>query len=201
MELIIKHYSYFFSKLTGYSEYDFIPSEREIVMMNNFLKIIEKDGVKVNTLGDYFWFDYFCFQFDYWKDKYTRLGKNKVSFNWVVGKEAYKRWLARNDNWKYFCERGFINKFNINKQELLEQRTTTNYCELVYNEEQLKKMFHTSPNDVLANCLLMTTLFNSKSEYCLKCNFKQDCELLLKVKYFKIYKQRNAIKESHGKSN
>jgi hypothetical protein len=173
-KIICVYYEYFYSKLIGQG-YSFKLNKLNSSILNNFLNYLTQKNIKLESLGDVFWYNYFCFQFEYWSKKYTRLGEKNVEFSWIIGYKAYERWEKKPDNWFYFCEIGFIKNFNILKFDLIEEKQKKNdfsnyYRKLMKNGERLN------------NCFLFTSLFDSKSLICKECLEKDICKDLLQIK-------------------
>jgi hypothetical protein len=184
IEEIIKFYEYFYKKLSGDFNYIYRLSKKDKIIIENFLKLFEKNGVKKESLGKEFWFNYFSFQFEYWRTKYTYLGKNKVLLSWIIGIEAYKRWINKSKNWKWFSDNNLIKLFNINKSDLIPKNQNKKNFEIDrQNQENLKKQFEQKGENKLGLCLLYTDLFYNSSKICLSCKDKIDCEKIKKEIY------------------
>lgn len=182
VEEIVKYYEYFYQKLSGNYSYNYFLTKRDRLIINNFLFIFENNGIKKESLGPNFWYSYFCFQFEYWRTKYTFLGKNKVILSWIIGVEAYKRWNSKSKDWKWFSDNNLIRLFGINKQDLIPivvQKQDIN--KLNINQEILKKNF--AETNKLGMCFFYTNLYNDKSEICLNCKEQVDCKKL-KTSYY-----------------
>lgn len=189
-EVITSFYEYFYSKLSGFKEYEFKISKRESKSIDNFLVSISRE-VSLHSLGKEFWYQYFCFHFEYWRPKITRLGKNRVKFNWIIGKEAWSRWQNRYEGFMYFCEVNLCTQFEIKKSDIVPQMERVEKDYLKINElEEFLKSINYNTKESLGMCILNTTLYNDSSSLCKGCFSKLDCIKILEEKYPSIYKQR-----------
>jgi len=116
------------------------------------------------------WFDYLCYQFEYFCEKDTQFGKGKILPNWVFGKRAYERWLGRDDEfWLHWVDK-FIEKYNIERVRV-EVGVDKDSIE-IFRENERKRFFN-SDNGLL-HCKTLN-LFNLKSKSCRICKFNNIC--------------------------
>lgn len=173
-QTILRFYEYFYSKLTANNDFVVHLNKKEKISLDNYIKIISKE-IKLESIGEEFWYDYFCFQFEFWRTKYTRLGKNKVKFNWVIGKESWKRWNSRVECFRYFHEIGFVKMFDIKKSDLIKiQKTNIDFTQIRPIEELIKSSKYNT-KEGFQNCIMLTELYNEKSELCQNCIEKDLC--------------------------
>lgn len=169
-EIIIKYYEYFYSKLTQNPNYLFKIKKNEEISLNNFLKYLQLNKIFVLSLGEEFWFNYFSFQFEYWRTKKTFLGKNKVLFFWIIGENAWNKFENRVDNYLYFCEKGFNKFYNIKKEDLILKKIKEKNFDF---GEEIKKIFN--EDEKLGGCFLYSSLYNEKNKECQNCKEKENC--------------------------
>lgn len=179
-ETIIRFYQYFYSKLTAYKDFVFTPTKKELTSLNNFFKLISKK-IHLYSIGEEYWYDYFCLQFDYWRTKTTRLGKNKVNFNWIIGKEAWLRWESRVPEWKFFTESGFIPLFEIKKSDIIKN---VEYKSKANNKivQDIVRLSRHNTKEGFVSCIYLTDLYTENNELCHSCNEKILCMKLKEEK-------------------
>lgn len=138
------------------------------------IKSIEKFYIQVGkelNVSENWWFEYLCYQFEYFCEKDTRFGKGKILPNWIFGKEAYKRWENRDDRfWMYWVDM-FVTKYEINRPKNF---TRVSYSDIVsFKERERRRFFNTEKG--LAHCL-ENYLYDAKGETCRICKFKKNCD-------------------------
>ncbi len=121
-------------------------------------------------VGEQWWFDYFCFQFEYFCEKDTQFGKGKILPNWVFGKQAYERWVNRDDEfWVYWVDK-FIEKYKIERPKI-EVGVSRKSIE-IFRENERKRFFNSDYG--LLHCKT-NNLFNLESKLCRICKFNSIC--------------------------
>jgi len=187
MELIINIYIYFYQKITG-SLKTYEPKDREKKLIENFIKKLDKEVGKGSWGFDYL-FNYFAFQFEYWRDKETQIKSFYLS--WFLGNKAFDRWKNKNENYYYFCEEGILKEYKINKNLLssLILSTQKDFIQLKTYIEIEKQRYYNEDKG-FNHCLISTDLYNHRSTLCLTCKFKVDCKQTLKQIYPFIYEKR-----------
>lgn len=175
-EIIREFYEYFNSKLTGNPRFDFKLRQNEITIIDNFFKLLIKQGYIIDSFGKEFWFNFISFQFEYWRTKNTFLGKNKIYFQWIIGEGAWNRFLTRNVDYIYFCEVGFNKFFNIIKEDLIPTKNEKQQYKFNFGEE-IKSFFN--EEEKLGGCYLYSNLYNRDNKECESCKEKINC---LKIK-------------------
>lgn len=192
-EKIDKLFEYFTSKILYNPEYKFSPHSREKVAIKNFAHFLEEKYGKF-SIGPYWLFQYFTFQFNYWKDKKTRQGEGLAQIAWIIGNKALERWENKTNDYWYFCLVGLLNiNQNIKLSEIKvlinDREELKNYIELVHSEEIEKKRYlNTDKGQV--HCIQNTDLYNHKSEHCQNCKINPICKELLRINYPHISKVR-----------
>lgn len=185
----IKFFEYFYRKITNNELFSLTYTDKDKKTTQNFIKKVQKkygDGIGFDWL-----FFYFSFQFMYWDEKRTKLGKRRVYFNWIIGNKALKRFIEKDNNQIYFSEL-FCRQYEIKKGDLIktEQKTHTDISK---REEEEKERFYGNTEGFL-NCIENTTFYNRKSKFCFSCLFKNSCIGLLKINLPKIYAERTLRK-------
>lgn len=171
-ELIREYFEYFYSKFMHNPNYSFALNKRNDIIINNFFKYLKDNNYNIETYGEEFWFNYFSFQFEYWRTKSTFKGKNQVYFQWIVGEEAWKRFLKKSPDYLYFCEKGILKFCNIKKEDLIKQKLKQKYN---FNfAEEIKKVFN--QEEKLGGCFLYSSGYNEKNIGCISCIEKEDCK-------------------------
>ncbi len=187
-ELVISFYEYFYSRVTGNNRYSFKPTNSEISMIDNFIKLMG------GGIGKLYLFKYFSYQFYYWHDKETRFGKGKVQLNWVIGKKAYERYdIKKEEHWySYSTDLGL--KFGIYKSDLIPdvQKSDFNVVKLLPHED-IDRMLHLNTEEGLILCIDLTSMWHPKSKACSICINVDTCKLIMKDKYSMVYNLRAAL--------
>jgi len=187
MDLIIKIYSFFYQRITGHiTNYEI--KDREKKLIDNFEKKLNKEVGKGSWGFDYL-FNYFAFQFEYWRDKETQIKSFYLS--WFLGNKAFDRWKNKNKNYLYFCEEGILKEYKIDKNLLSSFLFIKKRDFVLINSyiEIEKKRFHNKEKG-FAHCLISTDLYNHRSVLCLTCKSKIECQNILKNLYPFIYEKR-----------
>ncbi len=187
-------YELFYKKLSGTDHFILSLSQKETVLINNFLELIEN---KFNSkgIGIHFIFDYFIFQFDYWITKETRFGK-KIPLSWFIGKKAFDRWLKRPE-YDLWHAKQTAAQYGIHISLIQKQREVLDIKKINESEEIEKKRFYNTLEG-LVNCQETTTLYNHRSSLCLMCCWKGDCKDLLKAEYLKFYILRGYLRNEQN---
>jgi hypothetical protein len=178
-EVIINFYQYFYSKLTSYRDFVFTPTKKEKVSLDNFLNLVDKK-IPLPSIGKVYWYDYFCLQFDYWRTKQTRLGKNKVNFNWIIGKEAWARWEMRVENFRFFTEAGFVALFEVRRSDLIKDFEYIGEGNRI--GQDIVRLSRHNTKEGFVSCIYLTDLYTENNEFCHSCNEKILCMKLKEEK-------------------
>lgn len=193
-------FEYFTQQISNYKNQDFVPTFKEKKEIQNFAILLKERYFEL-SLGSTWFFEYFSFQFEYWRTKESRYYKGLAKLSWVIGPKAFTRWLNKSNDYLYWCRTGvlffnkslhkgdidklFNNKINIsflNKDNITQK-----------NVEEIEKKIYLNTKQGFIHCLNVTTLFNNQSLTCLKCKFKNNCKLLLQNNYPNIYKERGYV--------
>jgi len=190
--VVVDLYEYFYAASTNNVSMRFIPTDKQLKMVDNFLKLIKKKG-KYHSIGSEYLVQYFTFQFNRWHDiDSDKFGRGKVMLNWVIGPKAWKLWLGRNTDYDFtIYNHSFLKKKRIVRSELLDicQRRShrSNIPSIVEERERVKYL---NKDIGLAWCMRETSLYIKSSPSCMKCRHKSDCKEILSLEYPKLYKDR-----------
>src|SRR5579872_1528181 len=157
-------YEFFYRKISGFPDWDFIPTEREKISILNFANKLKK--FYAESIGSDWLFDFFSFQFNYWQGKYTRLGTSGLAkIEWLIGEAAILRWGVRPVAYKWIIRMNLFNKISISLDEFNTTLGAKYEKELnIWEEDEKKRYFNT--NKGFLNCLQKTTLYISRSPNC-----------------------------------
>jgi hypothetical protein len=174
-DLLIQTYEHYYKQVFSDNSYRVNASENE-KLIENFFKLLDKNGYVENSIGINFLNAFFAFQIEYWQTKEIQ---RKPTLSWFIGKKAIERYFSVED-------RELKNYWvNLNTQgiNLYEQKQEGNNY-----EDQLRKTYHNKDNGLLF-CLENTSLYTT-SATCLTCKFKEDCKKLLKQNYPLLWRKR-----------
>lgn len=195
---IISYYGYFIRAI-GYKNYTTKPlSANEKKVTEHFIQILQKQ-YSLSSIGPNFLFQYFTFQFQYYSTLKMRWGK-WIMLPWIIGEKAFKRWEKKKENWWYWCEK-FLQEKNVKFDEIVHREING----VTLNQwEELEKGKYFNTDKGLVNCLNHTTLYNSHSLFCMRCQFRRKCKYLLQLNYSLLAKRREdettVIKEEKSQS-
>ena len=147
--------------------------------------------VKVFAYG----FNYYVWKIDEKPEKY-KYGVDGIKFNWIVGKEALKRFDRNEVTYdKMSFDRNIAKAYDTVLGDMKAQ-TSDNakaFADLYINvnptEEREKEIFY-NMTDGLVHCKAQTTLFNHRSKLCKECINRTRCKTLLEDNYTLIFKHR-----------
>lgn len=138
------------------------------------LKAVQNFYEFINTqfyASEQWWFEYICYQFEHFCEKDTQFGKGKILPNWIFGKQAYERWINRDDNfWLYWVDK-FIEKYNIDRVKI-EVGVDSDSVRF-YRENERKRLFNSYSG--LLHCK-EHNLFDLTSKSCRICKFNSICD-------------------------
>lgn len=181
---VVTVYQFFAAKVSKNNSFTFLPTKPEESMIDSLINfLVDKNGYK--NISAEMVFDYFAFQFEYWSSKTTQFGKNKVMFNWTVGKKAFDRWHKDGKRKRFFYER-YCREMGIGKSDVLlivnytddkeKNQVSLSMIEEIERSRFLNKSFGFS------HCILSTSLYSEDSKSCVKCNFSSECKKMLERK-------------------
>lgn len=183
-DLICKYYELFFSYVSGNRDFVFNPKTQS-KQITNFIALLDKQ-IGVESVDEDFIFNFIAFQFERKRDQRTRFGKGIVMLNHVIGRKALDRWERKSDNWYYHTDR-FCTEYCIPKY--IKQGVVTEREELPISEEVIREISHKKDLGV-AYCIDLTTLYHPKSQFCVKCKTKIECQEVQLDFYPELYNKR-----------
>lgn len=168
-------------------------------VLEKFLDFIDKT-YNFNSIDHEWILNYVESNFNFWFDIPTRFGKGIVMFSWVFGKKAIERYekIKKMDTQRFRYGREIRKVVGINIQNKYrvtnkDSKSNTFYKKLAVEtsvtEEKVKQK-HLNSEEGFVVCVLQTTLYNHKSQFCLQCVYSTECKDTLKKTYEKIYKLR-----------
>lgn len=189
-EDVIKFYQYFYRKRFNSINYKFHPSDKASKSIDTFLNICNKN-YNLKLIGTSFLYDYFIYQFNYWRDAKLEACYGKFRIELVIGKKAFDRFFnnERDDMW-VIEKSEIIELYGFKKEDLVEQEKPIKLQNYKGNHEiAIKQLYHNTDLGFY-QCIENTTMYNHKHTCCMLCNFKSDCKKLLKDNFPKIYEAR-----------
>lgn len=194
-DTVARLYEHCYKLVTNYDDYSFSPTDKEQTMIINFTSWLDKK-YKLESVGVPILLKYFLFQFNYWHQKETRFD-GLVMLGWVIGPKAIQRWINIEDRGKidFLVNVYFAKKKDVSYSSILNHLCPpkVSLAMLLLNDvEELEKSryFNNKEGRGLLHCIEATTLYNGRSIYCLQCNDKSDCRILLKNNFPHIAAQR-----------
>jgi hypothetical protein len=184
---IIQFYEYFYKKKFNSAKYNFKPSEKSLKVIDTFLSLLDKN-FNLKLVGKSFLFDYFIYQFNYWRNANLVAFHGKFRIELIIGRKAFLRYKdnVRDDLW--VIQSSEIYKlYNLIKSDLIpsEKHAVSSFD----HELGIKKMkFNTIEG--FNTCITATTMYNHQHTVCILCNYKKDCKKILKENYPKLYEIR-----------
>lgn len=183
---IVSFYEYFYKKKHNSLNYKFKPSEKSEKVINTFLSILDKK-FNIKTIDKNFLFDYFIYQFNYWRNANLKAAYGKFRIELIIGKKAIERYIENKNNDLWVIQKSEIYKlYSINKSDLIDEEKHVYDSNSEYNIKKIK--YNTSEG--FNNCITLTTMYNHNHKLCILCEFKNDCKKALKENYPKIYESR-----------
>jgi len=197
---IINTYYFFLNNLIedhGVQEFTKIDS----LLISKFARLL--DNQFGADLSNKWLYDYFSFQFEYWRTKETNFGKKGIALiSWVIGKKAFLRYQNKNSNWNYFVisklfkENPKISYSNYLEKVFCIEERKLNISNLSKIEEDMKKSILDKEENTISKCIIFSKLFHPKSQYCLSCKENPLCIKLQKEKFPKVFELRNSYENS-----
>lgn len=177
-ESVVRFYVYFYNKVSGRVASGLKDTE---------LKMIDKFLVSIgSSAGESFLFKYMCYQFYYWHNLDTRLGKGIIPIAWVVGDKAFKRW-SDGDHW-YQHSAVLHTKFGILRSDLI--KVVPEGILLTYDNEEKDKALYYNTAKGLIFCSDYTSMYHPNSPVCKSCVNSSDCIDIMKRTLSSVYKNR-----------
>ena len=172
-QLIIQYYNYFQRRETGQLDFYYSLKNRDHVMINNFIDLIDQEW-GLESVGEVFLWDYFLYSYFFFHNKKTSKGKNTVELNWICGLEGIKRYKSKDEDWRFYAT-DYVVSHGFSFDELrVKKKLNRHLYEFLQSKE--RQRFHNSQKGFL-NCIEFTKGFKLTSIECLKCKFKKDCKI------------------------
>lgn len=162
--------------------------------ITTFLIELHKLG-KLHSLNYEFIFKYLVYQYDYWNDKRIEGFGNHTRIVNIFGPKAYSRYVRILDNptysW-YNAEKTLKDTYGIDRAFLKNfyPKEVGKELKVHEDEENEKTIFDQNGPVQLLHCLDSTTLYKHTSDICSNCSMKDECLVMLKSTYYRIYKKR-----------
>ena len=188
---IVDYFREYYQTVTKNKDYKVTMTDNKAKLVENFI-ISFKNHYNTNLLQDDILKKYFDYQFNYWYKKDAKYGKGtSIQLEWILGKQAIKRWIDVDKKHLSFIVRKNLKKHNDFSKIKLKKKSENLkvYTELNEFEENKKSKF-LNKDIGLEYCLQNTNMYNHKSLNCVSCNFRNDCKQNLKVIYPIIFKIR-----------
>lgn len=189
---IFKGYNYFYKQRYG-AESSFTPHNEKIC--EKFLKLLEERYNSLERVGEEYLWNYFVFQFSYWKDLEIKSFNKKINLTFIIGEKAFKRYIERNTEYDWqIAEKEREYSRELFHQSLgLHSKNDSNYdCDQIYREMDFNS------EKGLSTCLVYTSLFNPHSSSCQSCIYQLECKEVQQTIYPHIYKNRIIENESRA---
>lgn len=162
-------YEYCYRMLSGDREYEFIPTPKEQVIIDNFHLF----------QGQLDLWNYFSHQFNYWSKLNYSHGFN---ISYILGKKAIERWQGRPITYKW-------DKISFEAYDKYYFETEVQVAES--HEARIKKTYdrlHPFPQ-----CIDTTTLYNPDHSICKNCLDRVTCKQVLIANFYNIALRRKLI--------
>lgn len=181
---LLKGFNYFYNNLYG-TRTTYTPKIHS--MLEAFMNLLTERYGSLERLGENFLWQYYVFQFKYWKN-IEEVRSKRIDLSYVIGKRALERYLERDQEFDWQIGQ------DSNAYDRNDFRETIGYQEkvesVIFDSDDIYREQYFNQELGLSNCIVSTTLYNGKSEFCKKCNYVEDCKLVQKRKYPNIYKNR-----------
>lgn len=175
-EQVLWSFDYFSKKTNNYQNYTYKLGKGEDVTLLKFINFIRSEYGEL-SIGKNWLFDYFCFQFEYWRTKnikYTR-GGGIVELSWVIGKKAIDRFKTRNNSYQYFSDIGVIKIYKISKEDYFSFFITKKEIP-TSNRGNIERARFFNTEQGFLHCIENTSRYNIKFKECVLCKFRLKCK-------------------------
>lgn len=137
---------------------------------------------------DYLW-NYFVYQFEYWKKLEIEKRNKKIDISYIVGKKAFDRYISRDTeyDWQITENARTYSKILFEEKVSLPIKVNNNSS---YDSDDIYRATSLNTELGLSNCITYTSLFNPKSNNCSQCNFQNQCIQTQQQLYPRIYRNR-----------
>lgn len=189
--IIYSLYEIFTKSVTGDGQ-KWTPNEADSKCVDRFIARWDKRGVKKESLGVGFLYDYFCDSYNMW----TRKGEDLklIPLNHIIGDPQLKRWDNRHKEYQYLYTVGFRSKVKIpSLTEMKMEIFPPVIREDNIAEEYERQRFHNTAEGFM-NCILITSMCDPKSKSCNICSSRDGCIEELKIRDKSTALKRGFIK-------
>lgn len=176
-EQILGSFDFFSIKTGNYYNYTYKLCKGEDKVILKFINFIRTTYGEI-SIGKHWLFDYFCFQFEYWRTKNIKYKKGGgiIELSWVIGDKAILRWKNRVKDYQYFYKTGLLKYSSLTKGEYFslfeqEKREVLNKKNIIDLE---RERFFNKDNGFL-HCFQFA-YYNSNSKLCKICKFRSKCK-------------------------
>lgn len=188
IRFIVDLYENFNQQIGGNPNFKCRLSDNQAKMIDNFILTLDKD-VGLYRVDDQYLIEYFEFAFNHW-----RTFKGTIMLEWIIGKEAYKRWVNRNKKTFRYKLRKQIKKDVVVKTTFVKKKVSNGIwkeilIELNPVEESFKEQFFNTTKG-FTWCYVNTTLYNHKSPLCAVCKNSTVCKKALENEHSNVFKLR-----------
>jgi len=194
---IFKAYSFFFRGVYSRSP---IYNQTNQKLCVNFIELLQKQYKHLDSVGlDYLW-NYFIFQFEYWKKlDLTKQNNKKIDLSYTIGKRAFDRYLKRNQQYDWTIEqdaRAYDKEEFKQKVNLPTIITLVQNQDSCYDADEIYREQHLNEEIGLSNCIILTSLWSPLSKSCRKCIFQEQCIPIQKQLYPTINRNRKIANDN-----
>jgi len=168
LELIKEVYEYIYSIISSNPDFEIVLNKQNKSVLESFTQQIEQEYK--GSIDENFIQAFILYQFLYYDDKKTRLGRGRVYLNWILGKKAIERWKNKNEYWFYFTEE-YRKRLDI---PIVVEKQVVDYEKVELHKQRERKRFLGTPQGFL-HCHELV-LFDKYSKECLSCKFKNNCK-------------------------
>jgi len=189
--IIYNLYEIFTKSITG-SDHKWTPTDADSKSVDRFIARWEKRGIKAESLGINFLYDYFCDSYNMW----TRKGEEikEIPLSYIIGEPQLKRWDNRHKEYQYLYMVGIMSKVNIPSLTEIKQVILGPLIrEDNVSEEYERQRFHNTPGGFM-NCVTNTSMYKLGSSACTNCIYQSDCIEELKIRDKSTALKRGLIK-------
>lgn len=199
-EASIKVYEEFYKQVGVKSDFRFKPRKSDYITTIKFVKSMDAQ-YKLDQIDIDFLIDYVKFQFSNYVGKsYNKYGSNAIMYQWIFGEKAFKRWMERTVKNKWIVRVRLKDSivldlrkaFRTKEREQKLKETYNNLVNIQPYEEAQKEIYYNTDKG-FAHCVMLTTLYNKRSNFCKRCINKEDCIKVITEQFPKIH----ALRENH----
>lgn len=161
-------------------------------LIEKFFCKFEKDGIHRDSMGVTFLYDYFCYAYQCM----TGFGEDlrPVPLNWVIGMPQYKRWKDKPESYHFLIQEGILSHIKLAPLSELKTQFRGKPSDTIdVSQENERRRFHNTAEGFI-NCILSTTMCDNRSEWCQRCNRREDCIEELKIRDSSTALRRGFIK-------